>query len=214
MKKRAYEAQLIQLSLASTIPLLLLLLWVMFYANVSISLILLTALLASISIAYFTHQIYQKSAYKFRSFNHLLDAMIQGDYSLRARSYQSDGALGELVDTINRLAQRLSQQRWESIESQLLVETIIEHIGVAVIALSEDNQVKFLNPAAEKLLLLDETESNEKLLEQLTLIQSFTSGQHEVVELSLGYQLGRFNVHVEEFRESGMQHKLLFITRC
>jgi nitrogen fixation/metabolism regulation signal transduction histidine kinase len=32
------------------------------------------------------------------------------------------------------------------------------------------------------------------------------------VELRLGHQQGRFNVYVEEFRELGVQHKLLFIT--
>jgi nitrogen fixation/metabolism regulation signal transduction histidine kinase len=211
-KRRPFETQLTRLSLISSVPLLLLLLWVMIYADISIWLILLTALIGGLLVIYSNYRIHQKSAYQFRSLSNLLDAMIQGDYSLRARSDHSYGALDELVDSINGLAQRLSQQRMESVESQLLLRTVIEHIDVAIVALSEGNKISFVNPAAKKLLLLDETDSNTKLLDQLAFAQSFSSGCHQVVELSLGHQQGRFNVHVEEFRESGMQHKLLFIT--
>jgi len=106
----------------------------------------------------------------------------------------------------------LSEQRRESIESQHLLRTIIEHIDVAIIALNEQNEINFFNPTARKLLLQDHDSSNEELLEQLAFVQSLTSGYDQVVELSLGFQHGRFHVYVEEFRESGLQHKLLFIT--
>ena len=211
-KKRPFETQLTQLALISSVLLLLFLLCVMMYANISTPLILLTALLGSVLVIYTSHQIHQKVAYQFRSLNNLLDALTQGDYSLRARSDQSYGALDELVLSINGLASRLCQQRWESVESQLLLRTVIEHIDVAIVALSEENKISFLNPAAKNLLMLDQTDSNAKLLEQLSVVQSFSSGCHQVVELSLGHQQGRFNIHVEEFRESGVQHKLLFIT--
>ncbi len=211
-KKSAFEAQLTRLSLISSLPLLVLLLWMMIYADVSVWLILLTGFAGSLSVAYTHYRIHQKSAYQFRSLSNLLDAMTQGDYSLRGRSDNNHSALGELIDAINGLAQRLSQQRWESVESQQLVRTVIEHIDVAIIALSEQNRIKFLNPAAKQLLQLDRTETDAELLKQLAFVHSFSSGQHQIVELALGHQHGRFNVHVETFREGGMQQKLLFIT--
>lgn len=213
MKKRpAFEAHLIRLTLISSAPLLLMLVWVMIYADVSLWLILLTTLLGGMLVLFTTYQIHQKLMYQFRSLSNLLDAMIQGDYTLRARSDNSCGALDELIVSINGLAARLSQQRWESVESQLLLRTVIEHIDVAIVALSDQNQIIFLNPSAKKLLLLDQVDSDAKLLQQLAVVQSFSSGHHQVVELLLGSQQGRFNVHVEEFREAGVQHKLLFIT--
>ncbi len=211
-KRRPFEAQLTRLALISSVPLLCLLLLVMVFAEISVALITLVAILGCITIVYTHYQIQKNSVYQFRRLSNLLDAMIQGDYSLRARSDQSQGALDELVKSINGLAQRLSMQRLESVESQLLVDTVIEHIDVAIVALNEDNKISFLNPAAKKLLLLDRVDSNDALVKQLAFAQSFSSGRHQVVELSLGYQQGRFNVHVEEFRESGLQHKLLFIT--
>ena len=51
--------------------------------------------------------------------------MIRGDYSLRGRVNRDDLALTELVDAINSLAIRLNKQRIESVESQLLLRTVI-----------------------------------------------------------------------------------------
>ena len=211
-KQRPFEANLIRLVLLASLPLLLLLLWVMVLANISIWLILLTGLIGSLLILYASYSIYQKISYQFRSISNLLEALIQGDYTLRARTDQTGGAFDQLVVAINGLAQRLSQQRWESVESQLLLRTIIDHIDVAIIALNQDNQISFTNPAADNLLQLKKMSASQELLQQLSFVQDLTSGCHQVVELSFGHQYGRFNVYVEEFREAGKQHKLLFIT--
>ncbi len=211
-KRRPFEAHLIRLVLLASLPLLLLLLWMMVLANISIWLILLTGLFGSLMILYASYSIYQKISYQFRSISNLLEALIQGDYALRARSDQSGGALDELVSAMNDLAQGMSQQRWKSVESQLLLRTIIEHIDVAIIALTQNNQIRFSNPAADHLLQLHNASSNQQLLQQLAFVQELTSGCHQLVELSLGYRQGRFNVYIEEFRDAGKQHKLLFIT--
>lgn len=211
-RRRSFEVRLTWLSLISSVPLLLLMLWTMIFAGVSVWLILLAALTGGMLVIYANYRIHRKLVYQFRSLNNLLDALTQGDYSLRARSNQGYGDLDELVTSINGLARRLSQQRSESVESQLLVSTIIEHIDVAIVALNEENQIGFLNPAARKLLLIDQKNSGAMLPEQLAFVQSFSGGRHQIVELTLGHRQGRFNVHVEEFRESGIQKKLLFIT--
>lgn len=211
-KKRSFEAQITRLSLISLASLLVFSLWVMVYADVSIWLVLLTALLGSMLVGFTAYRIHQRTVYQLRRLSNLLEAMVEGDYSLRARSDDGRGALDELVTSINALAGRLSQQRSQSVESQLLVQTVIEHIDVAIVALDGDNNITLLNPAAERLLFIHQTESRKALREQLGFVQSLPTGRQQVVELSLGDRQDRFNVHVEEFRESGRQHKLLFIT--
>jgi nitrogen fixation/metabolism regulation signal transduction histidine kinase len=54
--------------------------------------------------------------------------------------------------------------------------------------------------------------SSLKQLEQLKQLGQLVNGQSMVMPLTFGNQQGRFNVHVEEFREAGKPHKLLFIT--
>lgn len=211
-KRTSFESQITRLSLLSSVPLLLFLLWIMFYEDISIWLIALMAFVEGLIVVYTNHQIHQKVVHQFRSLINLLDAMSQGDYSLRAHTKMSKGTLGELYGSVNGLAERLSDQRIETKESQLLVRTVLDHIDVAIVALTDDNQISFFNPAAQRLLSIVHTGSNDILLQQLAFAQSFESGRHQVVQLSLGHHTGRFNVHVEEFRESGIQHKLLFIT--
>lgn len=58
----------------------------------SIWLILLTGFVGTLSVAYTNYRIHQKSTYQFRSLSNLLDAMTQGDYTLRGRSDENDSA--------------------------------------------------------------------------------------------------------------------------
>lgn len=206
------EQQLVRLALCTSIPLLLILLGTMVYGGISIWLILLTLLVSGGLISYTTYLIHRKLAYQFRSLSNLVSTMAHGDYSLRARRANGSGAMNELTLAVNTLAERLSHQRWESIESQLLLQTIIEHIDVAILALNESGELRLLNPAARTLLNTESNDATSSLQDQLSFLQTVTSGEHQVVELSLGHQQGRFNIHVEEFREAGKQHKLLFIT--
>lgn len=211
-EKQSFEVQLTQLSLIASLPLFFLLIWVMVYAEISIYLILLTVLFSSISIVLCHVKIHQKSSYQFRSLSNLLDAMIRGDYSLRGRVNRDDLALTELVDAINSLAIRLNKQRIESVESQLLLRTVINHIDVAIITLSAENELILLNPAANKVLKLSNKKSHTLSFKQLEQLGKLESGQSKVITLMFGNQQGKYNVHMEEFRDAGKQQKLLFIS--
>ena len=213
--KKSFEVQLTQLSLLTSIPLFLLLIAVMIYANISVYLILLTVLISSLVMVYSHSKLHQKSAYQFRSLSNLLDAMVQGDYSLRARPSDGDEALNELVDSINSLSVRLNKQRIETTESQLLLTTVINHIDVAILALNENNELVLTNPAAKKLLQIP-AELQEfdliKSFSQFDQIAAMNSGNSQVMSLSFANQQGKFNVHLEEYRENGKPQKLVFVT--
>jgi nitrogen fixation/metabolism regulation signal transduction histidine kinase len=210
--KKSSEAQLAQLSLLASLPVFSLLIWVMIYAKISVYLILLTVLLATVIIVYSYLKIQQISAFQFRSLSHLLDAMNQGEYSLRASSVNGDNARNELVNAINNLAKRLNKQRLESIENQLLLRTVIDHIDVAIIAVNDENELILSNPAANKLLQLPTSSPSNDLSQQLSTFDSIVSGQSKVMKLTFADHPAKYNVHVESFRYAGQQQKLLFIT--
>lgn len=213
--KKSFEVQLTQLFLFTSLPLFFLLIGVMIYASISLYLILLTVLISSLVIVYSHSKLHQKSAYQFRSLSNLLDAMVQGDYSLRARFSDGDEALNELVDSINSLSLRLNKQRIETTESQLLLTTVINHIDVAILALNENNELVLTNPTAKKLLQIPADQQEFNLIEsfsQFSQIAEMNSGNSQVMSLSFTNQQGKFNVHLEEYRENGKPQKLVFIT--
>jgi nitrogen fixation/metabolism regulation signal transduction histidine kinase len=214
MKKyKSFERQLVRLAIFPPLSLLLLLLWTMIIAEISTPLILLTALLSAITISYCVLSINQKVFYQFRSVGNLLEAMVHGDYSLRAHAISREttrSAFNELSLSINSLADRLRQQRLESTQSQLLLRMIINHIDVAIITLDNNNEIDLINPSAEK--LLNTSSIQEVLEEQLEIIQKDGQNSNQVLELNLGEHQGKFKVHIEKFIEQGNQHKLIFIT--
>ena len=217
-KLPSFESQLSRLSLLASIPFLLLTVISMIYASVSVYLILLTAFLGVLVVAFANVRIYQKASYQFRSLTNLLEAMTNGDYSLRARSKENSGALNELIDSINGLANRLQRQKQISIESQLLLKMVIDHIDVAVIALSEENvetqNIVFANPAAKKLLKLERSQelANDIVSSISKSVESLQQGKSKVLDLNSDNLKGKFNIHLETFRQSGNSNKLIFIT--
>lgn len=210
--RRSFEFKLTWLSLSVSVPLLLLLILTMIYAEISVYLTILTGFIGIIGVSAITALIHQKSSFQFRSLSNLLEAMLKGDYALRLRSDKPDGALDELVISINRLAEHLSQQRLVSVENQLLLNTVIEHIDVAILSVDENSQTHLLNPAAKKLLKANNGDERKIVAEQIEALKEMAIGRSQVRELSFAQHKGRFRIHCDEFRSSGLQHRLILIT--
>ncbi len=210
--KTPLEIQLLWLSLGASLPLMLVLLWTLYSTGVSVWLLTLAAFLSTVLVAYSSSQIYKRSVYQFRSLSNLLEAMIQGDYSMRARTSQGDGALDQLSTSVNQLAHRLTLQRTQTVESQKLLETVIDYIDVAIVALDEQGQVRFTNAASSALFGIKTEQQRQALVDQLQFAKELLAGQQQVAQLNIGKKQGKFKIHVERFRESGRPHLLLFIT--
>lgn len=212
VKKLSYETQVATFALLPSVPLIVFTIVLMLQANISIWLRILLVFIGSVTTGYVCYEIHRRLAYHFRSLHNLLDAMVQGDYSLRGRAHLRGGPFSDVVQSINALADKLSKLRIESTERQILIQTIIDHIDVAIIAVSQEGKLSFANPCAHRLFGLEAgADAAGALLEQLAMVESaFARGDH-LLNLNLGKHQGRFSVHVDEFREAGVPHKLILI---
>jgi len=211
-KRRHFESEITRLVLIASVPPFILLAWVLTHSQVSIWLTLLLLIITGTIITYVAVQVYHRIESQFRRLLNVLDAMTSGDYSLRARSDRSHSALDELVGSINNLAETLNKQRSDSIESRLLLDTVIQHIDVAIIAVNSTNQIIFTNPAATHLLSLEKEPPTISLSEHIQSALPSSSGISQLVELTIGSQRKKYRVRMEDFRQSGLQNKLLFFT--
>ncbi|NOU50439.1 hypothetical protein HG263_07770 [Pseudoalteromonas sp. JBTF-M23] len=207
-----YEKQLSIIYLATALPLLLLLIITMLYSQVSVWLTALSALLGTILITWSNVRLKQKVVYQLRTQTNLIEALAQGDYTLRARIGKGEQELAPLFSAINRLAQQLSAQRWQSAESQQLVQTVLEHIDVAILAIDEKQQIALFNPAAQALLSLNTHKTANDLPKQLHIVNQLQEGQSQVIELPIALQTKRYNLHVEQYMSDGKTYKLVFVT--
>lgn len=87
----------------------------------------------------------------------LLEALVDEDYSMRSAINSQNDEMLEIKLLLNTLSTRLAQQSVAIKESQLLLEKVISHIDVAIIASNEHYDITFTNPAANDLLDISTT---------------------------------------------------------
>jgi two-component system nitrogen regulation sensor histidine kinase NtrY len=87
-----------------------------------------------------------------RTLANLLEAMREGDYSIRARGASGEEALGDVMQQVNAMATTLREQRLGALEATTLLRKVMEEIDVAIFAFDSDQQLRLVNRAGERLL--------------------------------------------------------------
>lgn len=141
----------------------------------------------------------------------MLAAMREGDFSQRGRAAGADHPLGLALLEVNLLADTLRTQRLGALEATALLSTAMAEIDVAVFAVDEDERLRLVNAAGERLL----GRTSERLL-GLTAAEvglgDVLAGDAPRVEAALfpgGW--GRWEIRRRVFRQQGRRHTLLVL---
>jgi two-component system, NtrC family, nitrogen regulation sensor histidine kinase NtrY len=154
----------------------------------------------------------ERVASPLRTLANLLEAMREGDYSIRARGVKSDDAMGEVMQQVNAMSATLRAQRLGALEATTLLRKVMEEINVAVFAFDGEHRLRLVNRAAERLL----NEPVERLLgagaESLGL-ESYLEGEtQQTVPHHFPGGTARWGISRSTFREGGLPHQLLVVT--
>lgn len=148
-----------------------------------------------------------------RTLANLLEAMREGDYSIRGRRAREDDALGEVMIQLNAIGATLRSQRLGAVEATALLSKVMEVIEVAVFTFDASDKLRFVNRAGERLLarpaeeLLDCTAGELKLAEYL-----HHPGEAQSISRAFPGATGRWGVRHSSFRQAGRPHTLLVVT--
>src|SRR6476661_4091172 len=82
----------------------------------------------------FAAAVKERVASPLRTLANLLEAMREGDYSIRARGAKGEDALGEVMVQVNEMGATLRTQRLEQLEATTLLRKVIDEIDVAIFA--------------------------------------------------------------------------------
>lgn len=148
---------------------------------------------------------------QFMQLSNIIEALNQGDYTLRIKSAAKNSAHTQLVSEINQLADTLTNERFHFKESQLLLAKLLKQIDVVIFATNKQGNFTQANPAALKLLNIKEATLNKYDLPQLGLSELVNTPSNSVISLSHS-QGGRWHVFKDEFREQGEQHTLYILS--
>ncbi len=148
-----------------------------------------------------------------RTLANLLEAMREGDYSIRGRRARPGDALGDVMLQINEIGATLRAQRLGAVEAEALLAKVMAEIDVAVFTFDAAESLRFVNRAGERLLaqaaslLLGRTASELRLSDYLHHAEDTQS----VTRVFPGGS-GRWGIRRGSFREAGLPHTLLVVT--
>ena len=158
----------------------------------------------------FAFSVRERVIFPLRTLSNLLAALREGDYSLRGR-VAVDDSLGEVMEEVNRMGGMLREQRLSALEATQLLRAVMHEIDVAVFAFDENECLRLVNRAGERLV--------GRRFEQVEGLSASKLGLEECLH-SAGATLehrfpsgvGRWRISRREFRESGEPHRLLVIS--
>jgi len=140
----------------------------------------------------------------------LLQALREGDYSLRARPGR--GFFKNIWQEFNALATKLGGEQRLGIETDALLSQLLAALDFAVLVFDQQNRLVDLNPAAEELLgdvstaLIGRTAADLQLSDWQDRVSPFIDDQ----QFASGG--GPWEVRRLTFRRRGQPHKLLVVT--
>ncbi|MGH9380891.1 MAG: sensor histidine kinase [Thermoanaerobaculia bacterium] len=150
-------------------------------------------------------------AHSFGTLANLIEALREGDFSIRGRLRGRGGAVNAVVDELNRLADLLKEQRLGALESAALARKVMAEIDLAVFAFDPEERLRVVNPAGERLLAEPEGRLVGRPAEELGLAPLLAVQTDAPVEHAFTGGSGRWSVRQASFREGGMPHRLLVV---
>jgi nitrogen fixation/metabolism regulation signal transduction histidine kinase len=147
-----------------------------------------------------------------RTIANLLEAMREGDYSIRARGARNEDALGEVMQQVNAMGTTLRAQRLGALEATTLLRKVMEEIDVAVFAFDSEQRLRLVNRAGERLLAQPAERLISLRAEDIGLEDCLNGDLSKTLQRTFPGGTGRWGVSRSLFREGGLPHRLLVLT--
>ncbi len=154
----------------------------------------------------------RRVAYPLQTLANLLEALREGDFSLRARRGRDDDALGEVMREVNLLGRTLHQQRLKALEASALLRRVMEEIDLAVLTFDGEQRLRLVNRAGERLLGAAEERLLGRTAEELRLAELLHGEAARTVRAAFPGGEGQWGLRRSTFREGGVPHQLVVLT--
>jgi nitrogen fixation/metabolism regulation signal transduction histidine kinase len=167
----------------------------------------------------------ERVASPLRTLANLLEAMREGDYSIRGRTTRTtsrttlktapadrEDALGEVMAQANEMGATLRAQRLGALEATTLLRKVMEEIDVAIFAFDGDRKLKLVNRAGERLLGQPAERIMNAEAGAVGLAEFLEGDETQNLQRTFASGAGRWGIHRAMFREGGLPHQLLVVT--
>jgi nitrogen fixation/metabolism regulation signal transduction histidine kinase len=149
--------------------------------------------------------------YPLYTLSNLLEALREGDFSLRGSRARRGDPIGEVVWEINALSQTLRDQRHRVEETHALLGKVIGAIDIAIFTFDAERRLRLVNPAGERLLARPASALLARSAEELGLADYLVGEEASLRQRVFPGASGRFEARRARFREGGLPHDLLVV---
>jgi two-component system nitrogen regulation sensor histidine kinase NtrY len=160
----------------------------------------------------FSFALREKVVRPLQTLSNLLAALLEGDYSIRSRTAPADDALGLAMQEVNALSKTLRDQRLGALEATALLRKVMEEIEVAVFAFDNENKLRLVNRAGERLLEMPAERMTGRTAETLGLQHLLEGERLRTMDAHFPGARGRWEIRRSAFRQGGLPHELLVLT--
>jgi nitrogen fixation/metabolism regulation signal transduction histidine kinase len=150
-------------------------------------------------------------AFPLYTVSNLLEALREGDFSLRGSRARRGDAIGEVVWEVNALAATLRAQRLKVEETVALLTKVLQTIDIAILAFDGERKLRLINPAGERLLGVAHDAARGRSAAELGLEDCLELVTPATLRRAFPGGSGPFEVRRAGFREGGLPHDLLVI---
>ncbi|OEK04514.1 sensor histidine kinase [Roseivirga misakiensis] len=144
-----------------------------------------------------------------RELANFLLAIKQQDFS-NTYHYKKENDLNYAFHEINDVLKKL---RNEKASNLIYLQTVVEHVRVALICFDENMRVQLVNDASKKLFnkpLITSIKAIERISPELVdIIERINSGERELIKLSLGGRFVNLSILATEFKLQDESFKLV-----
>ena len=147
-----------------------------------------------------------------QTISNMLGALREGDYSIRARQYRTDDALGLAMLEVNTLGETLHRQRLDALEATALLSKVMEEIDVAAFTFDGNTKLRLVNRGGERLLGKPSDELIDKTAAELGIEQCLEGETPRLMDHTFTGLGGRWELRRSVFRESGLPHQLVVLS--
>lgn len=170
----------------------------------------LWVLLAAVGLCtwWLTQWQYRRLIYPIHTLASLLEALREGDYSMRGAQRS---VLGEVVYDINALADRLQSERLQFEESSYLLGKTLAALDNAVLVFDQDDRLRLLNPAAQRLLRAERHDLFGRTALELGVQSLLEAPSGQLLSHAFPGRSGRFEIRHAPLRRGGKGGHLLVV---
>jgi nitrogen fixation/metabolism regulation signal transduction histidine kinase len=143
--------------------------------------------------------------------SNMLAAIRERDYSLRARHADPDDAMGLAMFEVNTLMAELRDRRLDALDATALLQRVMAEIDVAVFAFDDEDALRVVNAAGERLLAQPKERLIGKYADELGLADCLAGDAPRLSELELNGRRGRWEVRRGLFTQAGRQHQFVLL---